>query len=61
MKWNRLWQEASVKMGAPLDSAKTYKQELIDAGYQNVVQVDYKLPVNTWPKDEKYKEIGEGS
>lgn len=59
MKWNRLWHEASVKVGAPLDSAKRYKQQLVDAGYQNVKQEEYKLPLNTWPKDPKYKEIGE--
>ena len=32
---------------------------MIDAGFQNVTEVVYKLPVGNWPKDEKYKAIGQ--
>lgn len=35
-----------------------YKQQMIDAGYQNVTQVEYKWPMNSWPKDKKYKQLG---
>ncbi|KAK4041210.1 Phosphoethanolamine N-methyltransferase [Parachaetomium inaequale] len=57
-RWSDLLIEASVNLGATLASTVHYKQQMIDAGFQNVVQVEYKWPVNTWPKDPKHKEIG---
>jgi hypothetical protein len=32
---------------------------MIDAGFVNVQEKLYKWPINAWPKDMKYKEIGE--
>jgi len=58
MKWNVLLLEASVKMGAPINSCLHYKRQLEEAGFVNVVQVEYKWPMNTWPRDENYKNIG---
>ncbi|KAJ4289978.1 hypothetical protein N0V88_006779 [Collariella sp. IMI 366227] len=57
-QWSQLLQEAALKFGSPLDVARLFKQQLIDAGFQNVVQFEYKWPVNPWPKDRKWKEIG---
>ncbi|KAL2133618.1 hypothetical protein VTI74DRAFT_2020 [Chaetomium olivicolor] len=57
-KWVRLVLEGTRRIGAPLDSALHYKQQLIDAGFQNVHEVKYKWPLNTWPKDKKHKELG---
>jgi hypothetical protein len=50
--------EASLKLGLPLNSAKTVKQVIEEAGYVDVVEVIYKWPMNRWPRDEKMKEIG---
>ncbi|KAK4120503.1 S-adenosyl-L-methionine-dependent methyltransferase [Parathielavia appendiculata] len=58
LKWSKLLLEASENLGASLSSPQHYKQQMIDAGFQNVVQVDYKWPTNPWPKDPKHKEIG---
>lgn len=58
LRWNTLLQEASEKLGAPLNSALKYKQQLIDAGFEDVVEVKYKWPLGPWPKDPKYKEVG---
>lgn len=58
-QWNRYFAEAGQKLGAEFDTAKGYKQQLIDAGFQNVVQVEYKWPINPWPMDHRHKEIGE--
>ncbi len=58
-KWNRLLVEAAGKVGAALGSALEYEGQLTTAGFQNATQVEYKWPTNTWPKDAKYKEIGE--
>lgn len=41
-----------------MKSAASYKQQLLDAGFQDVVQTEYKWPINTWAKDSKHKEIG---
>ncbi|KAL2127829.1 hypothetical protein VTI74DRAFT_10109 [Chaetomium olivicolor] len=57
-RWNALMLEAAAENGAPIDSALEYKQQLIDAGFQNVRQVEFKWPSNTWPKDKKWKEVG---
>ncbi|KAF8427671.1 S-adenosyl-L-methionine-dependent methyltransferase [Tirmania nivea] len=32
---------------------------MIEAGFQNVTEMVYKLPVGNWPKDEKLKAIGQ--
>jgi len=57
-QWNALLVEASIKMGRSLDVAARHKQLLIDAGFVNVVQKEFKWPSNDWPRDNKYKEIG---
>ncbi|KAI1085066.1 tam domain protein [Whalleya microplaca] len=43
----------------PIDIAKTYKQSLINAGFVDVTQTVYKIPVNGWPKNKGYKTLGE--
>jgi len=58
LKWSHLILEATRKLGAPMDSAMYHKQRLIDAGFVNVVQRDFKWPMNPWPRDPKHKEIG---
>lgn len=58
VKWNALLLEASLKLGARLDCASEHKERMIEAGFKNVVQVDFKWPINGWPKDPKYKNLG---
>jgi hypothetical protein len=60
-RWHRYFVDASEKLGASTNSAARYKQQLIDAGFEDVVQVGYKWPINDWPKDPKHKEIGESA
>ena len=57
-KWCRLCLEASIKIGMPLNSSLYHKQRLIDAGFVNVVEKEFKWPINQWPKDPKMKELG---
>ena len=59
LKWNKLWVEAAKNLGAPLDAPLRYKHQLEDAGFTNIVQQEYKLPINEWPKDEDMKTLGE--
>jgi len=58
LKWNHLLVEASGKLGASLESAKHYKQQLADAGFEDVTQIEFKWPLNPWPRNAKYKELG---
>ncbi|KAH8896408.1 S-adenosyl-L-methionine-dependent methyltransferase [Thozetella sp. PMI_491] len=57
-KWTELSLEASKKLGRSIDSAKQYKDQLEAAGFVNVTAVQYKWPLNPWPADPKYKELG---
>ncbi|KAI0012563.1 tam domain protein [Xylariaceae sp. FL0662B] len=43
----------------PIDIAKTYKQGLINAGFVDVTETVYKIPVNGWPRNKAYKTLGE--
>jgi hypothetical protein len=53
--------EAADKFGAYLDSGTRYKQQLLDAGFVDVVETIYKWPTNPWPRDPKFKEMGESA
>lgn len=53
-----LVEEGFQKFGRRLDCARSYKEQMIAAGFENVVQTNYIWPANTWPKDKKLKEIG---
>jgi hypothetical protein len=60
-RWGDLMLEAAEKFGAPLDSCTRYKQQLLDAGFVDIVETIYKWPTNPWPRDPKFKEMGESS
>ncbi|EWC44909.1 hypothetical protein DRE_00968 [Drechslerella stenobrocha 248] len=58
--WTAWCQEAMLRfpqreVGLTSDGVVAYLRE---AGFEQVVVRGYKVPVNGWPKDEKYKEIG---
>lgn len=50
--------EASNKAGRPNNTASQYKNYLEKAGFVDVVEHRYKWPLNQWPKDKRYKDIG---
>jgi hypothetical protein len=58
-QWNNFIMEATIKFGRDANKATAYKQQLIDAGFENVTEVMYKWPQNMWPKDRRMKELGE--
>jgi hypothetical protein len=58
-KWSDLMFEASKVLQRPLNSSKSCKDYLASAGFTEVVETRYKWPQNRWPKDRKYKELGE--
>ena len=44
--------------GRPMSLAPEYKHFLTRAGFVDVVERRFKWPINTWPKDPYYKQIG---
>ncbi|KAF4976803.1 hypothetical protein FZEAL_6584 [Fusarium zealandicum] len=57
-QWSDLMMKATAVFGRSAQSAKEYRQQMIDAGFVNVTEVIYKWPTNRWPADPYYKEIG---
>ncbi|KAI0206761.1 tam domain protein [Astrocystis sublimbata] len=43
----------------PLDIATTYKQGLIKAGFVDVTEQVYKIPINGWAKSKNWKTLGD--
>ncbi|KAF4819681.1 Secondary metabolism regulator LAE1 [Colletotrichum siamense] len=50
--------EAMAKIGRAFQSVPELRQIMIDKGFEDVHFKQYKWPINTWPKDPKYKELG---
>ena len=46
------------KNGRPMDTALHYEQQLADAGFVNIKVVKERWPMNKWPRDRKYKQLG---
>ena len=41
-----------------MNSVEKYKDYLIEAGFVNVVQVEYKWPIGPWPMEKDAKLLG---
>ena len=57
-RWSTMVNDAFTANGRPLDSAHLYGKQLADAGFVNIHVVHEKWPINRWPKDKKYKQLG---
>ncbi|KAL2356158.1 S-adenosyl-L-methionine-dependent methyltransferase, partial [Cryomyces antarcticus] len=57
-RWTRTQDEAAMAIGRPLRIANKLRKWYEDAGFVDVHEVVYKLPVNGWPKDCKLKMLG---
>lgn len=58
-QWSVTMNEAFRGNGRPLDTALHYEHQLADAGFINIHAVREKWPTNRWPRDKKYKQLGE--
>jgi SAM-dependent methyltransferase len=58
VRWHNYMHDAGSKMGFPLDQISNVANMMRDAGFVDVVATPHKWPINTWPKDRKYKEVG---
>ncbi|KAJ4220094.1 hypothetical protein NW757_014529 [Fusarium falciforme] len=57
-KWNKLLEEAAVKLGRPFEQTDKFKDIMAEVGFTNIVATRFKWPTNRWAKDKKYKELG---
>jgi hypothetical protein len=57
-RWNKLFLEAVEKAGRNGRSAARFKNQMIDAGFQDVVEKKFALPGNPWAKGERQKILG---
>lgn len=58
MQFSRYALEASRLMGTPLACCDLYTSQMIDAGFEDVVEHRIKLPSGPWPKEKRLKLIG---
>lgn len=50
-----LFREASAALGRPMDVAARYKPMMKAARLRNIVERRFKWPLNSWPRDPRYK------
>jgi len=58
-KWSALFVEASAKLGRRMDKVPEYKSMMEEAGFEDVTEHQLKWPINPWPRDPHYKELGQ--
>ncbi|KAJ3513448.1 hypothetical protein NM208_g15188 [Fusarium decemcellulare] len=57
-KWLTLIHGASVQLGRPYQDIDGLKSRMAEAGFTDIVETIFKWPMNTWPQDRRYKELG---
>lgn len=57
-RWDELTSKGAANLGRPFDEGVNHEKRLKEQGFINVTRKTFKWPINTWPKDPKYKEIG---
>ncbi|PGH34127.1 hypothetical protein GX50_03090 [[Emmonsia] crescens] len=57
-EYQTLCNQAAKKFGKEINLAHKFKQMLIDAGFEDVREEVFKVPIGPWAKDPKLKEIG---
>ncbi|KAF2087558.1 methyltransferase family protein [Saccharata proteae CBS 121410] len=57
-EWSRLFLEAADKFGKTMRVVDNMKGWIADAGFQDVHEVKYKIPVGGWSSDAHLKELG---
>ncbi|KAH6983509.1 S-adenosyl-L-methionine-dependent methyltransferase [Ilyonectria sp. MPI-CAGE-AT-0026] len=57
-RWLQLLGEAMVKLGRPFQDMMSLKEIMAEVGFVDIVVTSFKWPTNTWPRDQKHKELG---
>ncbi|KXH55576.1 methyltransferase domain-containing protein [Colletotrichum salicis] len=58
-RWHDLLAEAGERCGRSIESPSKYTSAIEEAGFVDIVNKHYVWPLNSWPKDENLKEIGQ--
>lgn len=56
--WSQLFIDAGEKMGRTFKIPRQAKKLIEEAGFVDVVQKTYQVPVGGWMEDDKWKDIG---
>ena len=56
--WRPLILCAAERADRPLDTMQKMRERIEQAGFINIHQQDYKMPIGTWPKMQVYKDAG---
>jgi hypothetical protein len=57
-EWTRYGDDAAMVLGKPLRIANKLKKWYKEAGFVDVHEEVFKVPLNPWPKDPHYKNLG---
>jgi hypothetical protein len=57
-EWSRISIEAAKKIGKTFENAQFTKENIIKAGFVDVVEQKHKMPVGDWSSDPRMKELG---
>ncbi|EEQ90671.2 TAM domain methyltransferase [Blastomyces dermatitidis ER-3] len=57
-QWQQLLEEASRQVGKELGVEGSWKQWMEQAGFVDVEEVVFKVPLSPWPQDPRLKELG---
>ncbi|KAG4282237.1 hypothetical protein FPRO04_13358 [Fusarium proliferatum] len=58
LRWSELMVNAANKIGRSITVASKFKSMLEDVGFIDIVEIKKRIPMNRWPKDPRYKELG---
>jgi ubiquinone/menaquinone biosynthesis C-methylase UbiE len=58
LEWTKFGDEAAVAAHRPMRIANKLKRWYMQAGYVDVQEKVFKIPINSWPRDPEKKELG---
>ncbi|KDN70474.1 putative methyltransferase domain-containing protein [Colletotrichum sublineola] len=57
-RWNELMMEAGRRSGFLLDTCGRAAEMMTSVGFVDIVRIQFKWPINQWPRDVKHKTLG---
>ncbi|OHF01444.1 methyltransferase domain-containing protein [Colletotrichum orchidophilum] len=57
-RWNELMMEAGQRSGFLLDTCGRAAEMMTNVGFVDIVRIQFKWPINQWPRDVKHKTLG---
>lgn len=57
-QFGQMFLDASEKLGRPIKVVHKYKEFMEKAGFVDIVERKFRWPINQWPRDKHYKDLG---